>query len=365
MQKYDALLVGFYGMRNTGDDMLMAAAAAGARQRFDAKHIAATAAKNSEAPLRLGLSNIQSSQQRFRGQDRLLKYWAAKRSKHIIIGGGSVLHTAKDIHQKRQYLQLAQSNQHIAAGVGIGPFVDNKAEKACADFLNACSFTGLRDHDSYDIARSIAPNANIALTFDLAPGLRYEPEFVSALAEQRQAAIGVALCPVERFVGREDLELARLKSIAAALRKFCAEQPHEIRLIDFNGHDELGDQQVHQQLKALLGDLPCKVIDYHANPYTAIHEISKLSGILAMRLHAAIFAYLSETPCIALNYHPKCHNWCRDIGQAAEFASDSGQIDQDWLYQRLLNISSNNYISPKLDIAEACRKAQLNWNHAL
>ena len=365
MEKFDALLVGFYGMRNTGDDMLMAAAAAGARLAFNAERIAVTAAKDSEAPLRLGLINTQSRQQRFKGQDRLLKYWAAKRSKHIIIGGGSVLHTAKDIHQKRQYLSLAQSKQHISAGVGIGPFVDSKAEQACAQFLNACSFTGLRDRDSYDIARSIAPNANVALTFDLAPGLRYEPEFVASLAQQRQPAIGIALCPVERFAGREDLELTRLKSIATALRKFCAEQPHEIRLIDFNGHAQLGDQQVHAQLKAMLGDLPCKIIDYQANPYTAIHEISKLSGIVAMRLHAAVFAYLSDTPCIALNYHPKCHNWCRDIGQAPDFASDSGQIDHEWLYQRLLDISDTNYIQPSLDVAEACRKAQLNWTHPL
>lgn len=365
MEKFDALLVGFYGMRNTGDDMLMAAAAAGARQKFKAERIAVTAAKGSEAPLRLGLFNTQSRQQRFKGQDRLLKYWAAKRSEHIIIGGGSVLHTAKDIHQKRQYLSLAQSTQHIAAGVGIGPFADNKAEQACAQFLNACSFTGLRDRDSYDIARSIAPNANVALTFDLAPGLRYEPEFISSLAEQREPAIGIALCPVERFAGREDLELARLKSIATGLQKFCANQPHEIRLIDFNGHTQLGDHGVHEQLKVMLGDLPCKIIDYQANPYTAINEISKLGGIVAMRLHAAIFAYLSDTPCLALNYHPKCHNWCRDIGQASEFASDSGQIDPEWLYQRLLDIVGNHYIPPTLDVAEAYRKAQLNWNHPL
>ncbi len=361
MRNLDALLVGFYGMQNTGDDMLMAAAAAGARQLFDAKQIAATAAKGSAAPQLQGLECIQSRQQRFKGQDRVLKYLAALRSRHIIIGGGSVFHTSKDIDQKSHYLKLAGSRSHIAAGVGLGPFVDSAAEKACAKFLNQCSFTGLRDHESFEIAQSIAPQANIALTFDLAPGLRFDPAFQTALAEDRDNAIGVALCPVERFHGKAERETQRLVKLAQVLRQHHQDSGAEIRLIDFNGHPDIGDHAVHSELAALLDGLPVRIIPYNPNPFAAVHEISKLRGIIAMRLHAAIFAYLSETPCFNLNYHPKCENWCRDIRQQPSNTTDSGNIDNDALQSALDDIWRGNYRPPSLSIDDASSRAQSNW----
>ncbi len=361
MQNLDALLVGFYGMQNTGDDMLMAAAAAGARQLFDARKIGTTAAKGSAAPHLQGLECIQSRQQRFKGQDRMLKYLGALRSRHIIIGGGSVFHTAKDIDQKSHYLRLAGSRSHIAAGVGLGPFVNSAAEKACAKFLNQCSFTGLRDRESFDIAQSIAPQANIALTFDLAPGLRFDHAFQAAIADQRDNAIGVALCPVERFNGEPERETQRLVQLAQVLRQHHAHSGAKIRLIDFNGHPDIGDNAVHTELAALLEGLPVTVIPYNPNPYAAIHEISKLRGIIAMRLHAAIFAYLSQTPCVNLNYHPKCHNWCRDIGQHEHNTADSANIDNNAVQNALDEIWQGAYRAPSLSIQDACNRAQSNW----
>ncbi|WP_051171289.1 polysaccharide pyruvyl transferase family protein [Spongiibacter marinus] len=361
MKNFDALLVGFYGMQNTGDDMLMAAAAAGAKQLFSASNIGATAAKDSATGKIQEIQGVQSNEQRFKGQDRLLKYLGALRSRHIIIGGGSVFHTAKDIQQKRHYLKLANSRRHIAAGVGLGPFVDSAAEKACAKFLNECHFTGLRDRDSFEIAQCIAPQANIALTFDLAPGLRFDQPFQGALSSATDNAIGVALCPVERFQGRADLETRRLKQLAQVLREHHQQSGAEIRLIDFNGHPDIGDNAVHTELAAMLSGLPVKIIPYNPNPYAAVHEISKLRGIVAMRLHAAIFAFLTGTPCFNLNYHPKCHNWCRDIGQLSSNTADSGNIDNDVLQTALANIWQGDYSPPSLSVQDACNKAQKNW----
>ena len=363
MAAFDTLLIGYYGMQNTGDDMLMAAAAEGARRRYHSQHIAATGASGSEALQQLQLSAVQAKKQRFKGQDRLLKYWAAARSEHIIIGGGSVFHTAKDIAQKTHYLKLATSNQHCAAGVGLGPFNDVAAEKACATFLNACAFTGLRDKTSLDIARSIAPNANTALTFDLAPSMISQPAFQHALMPERDNAIGVALCPVERLTGDENAEHVRNQILADALIQHHRETGAEIRLIDFNGHPTLGDQQVHRDLCARLGETPCKIIPYNPNPYEAVMEISKLSMIVAMRLHAAVFAYLSNTPCISLNYHRKCENWCRDIQQSTDFAIDSRHVDKDSLSTAIATIHRGDYVPPSLPLADAEKMALSNWTH--
>ncbi|CAA0086988.1 Uncharacterised protein [Zhongshania aliphaticivorans] len=362
MTRYDALLVGYYGMHNTGDDMLMAAAAAGAKRSFGAEKIAATAARGSEICTSLNLTAIQSSVQKFKGQDRLLKYLAAKRSQHIVIGGGSVFHTEKDIKQKTQYLKLAASQTHCAVGVGLGPFINTAAERACATFLNRCTFTGVRDQDSFNIARSIAPNANVALTFDLAPGMSLEPAFKSSLALQRDNAIGVALCPVERFKGNEKAELDRNTVIADTLRNLYQQEAFEVRLIDFNGHSALGDHIVHHDLLQKLDGIPCEILQYVADPFYAVNQISRLRGILAMRLHAAVFGYLSDTPVIALNYHPKCNNWCRDIGQGEEFSVETANLDAEKLRQGLAKILAGNYSHPDLPVSAAAEKAMSNWS---
>ena len=361
MSAFDTLLIGYYGMQNTGDDMLMAAAAEGARHRYRSQHIAATGARGSLALKSQQLTAVQSRKQRFRGQDRLLKYWAASRSHHIVIGGGSVFHTAKDIEQKYHYLKLANGNEHRAVGVGLGPFKDIAAEKACAKFLNACAFTGLRDRSSLEIARSIAPNANTALTFDLAPGLASQPVFQSALATQRDNAIGVALCPVERLAGNEEAEKKRNQILAEALTQCHRESGVEVRLIDFNGHPTLGDNQVHRDLIDRLGNTPYQIIHYNSDPFEALRQISKLAMILAMRLHAAIFAYLSSTPSICLNYHSKCDNWCKDIGQSPRFSFDSKQIEKEELTSVIYQVQNDKYIHPQLQIVDAEKMALKNW----
>ncbi|WP_372748882.1 polysaccharide pyruvyl transferase family protein [Litorivivens sp.] len=358
---FDALLVGYYGMHNTGDDMLMAATAEGAKALYGASRLAATCPKGSEVAQWLECAPVQSRKQRVRAQDRALKYVGAWRSEHILIGGGSVFHTAKDIAQKRHYLKLSGNAEHRAVGVGLGPFVDTEAEKQCAAFLNEAAFTGVRDRDSYDIAKSIAPAANVALTYDLAPGLVESDAFKSALASQRDNAIGFALCPKERFEGYSQRETNRLLKLAAAAKQWHRESGAGIRLFDFNGHPTLGDAQVHQEFMNLLDGVPVEYLPYHANPYHCIAAISRTKMMVAMRLHAAIFSFLTKTPYLSLNYHPKCDNWCRDSQHSPQYAFDSATFDVEALTKSGFDILNGHYLEPQLAIAAARDEALKNW----
>ncbi len=360
-KKYDALLVGYYGMLNTGDDMLMAATAEGAKKLFSATRLAATCPQGSGVGQWLACTPVQSRQQRVRAQDRILKYVAAWQSRHILIGGGSVFHTAKDIAQKRHYLKLAGDAEHRAIGVGLGPFVDAEAERQCAAFLNEVAFTGVRDKESFDIARSIAPNARIELTYDLAPGLVDSEAFQSSLASERDNAIGFALCPKERFMNDSEAETRRLQKLALAVKRWHEETGADIRLFDFNGHPDLGDKQVHRDFHTMLSGVPVEHVSYHANPYHCIASISRTRMMVAMRLHAAIFSFLTQTPYLSLNYHPKCENWCRDSGHDARYAFDSANFGADELAQAGSEILEGGYRQPTLPIAAARDEALKNW----
>ena len=79
-------------------------------------------------------------------------------------------------------------------GVGLGPFQNVAAEKSCTEFLKECRFTGVRDQTSFDLAKSLAPDANLRLTFDLAPLLLAQKE--RPLRAMPRSGIAVSLCPV-------------------------------------------------------------------------------------------------------------------------------------------------------------------------
>ena len=160
-KKYDAYIVGYYGMQNSGDDALMYATA------WAAKHI--IGCENTKVGLygnytRETQSDHQLSlkfNQKFPGQNRLLHYKTALQSKRIIFGGGSVLHSETDINLKRQLMSLSNPKKSLAVGVSIGPFHSVSAEKSCAKFLNECGYVGVRDNESLEIANRIAPKANV------------------------------------------------------------------------------------------------------------------------------------------------------------------------------------------------------------
>ncbi len=361
MKTFDALLVGYYGMTNTGDDMLMAATAEGASDIYGAHKLAATCPAGSEVAKWLNCTPVQGVRQWVKGQGRFEKYIGAIRSKHILIGGGSVFHTAKDISQKRHYLKLAGKGEHRAVGVGLGPFVDRAAERQCAAFLNEVDFTGVRDDASLEIAKAIAPNANVHKTFDLAPGMVHREVFKNAIADCVENAIGVALCPRERLMRDQALEAERLDKLAYSLRAWHEEFGSEIRLIDLNGNPELGDAQVHEDLATRLKGLPVKHLSYNANPYECVHEISKLKLLVAMRLHASVFAYLTQVPLLSLNYHRKCDNWCDDIGMSDDYFFDAGGFSESTMQQRGSQIMRGEYRAPSLAVTEANRLSLTNW----
>lgn len=361
MKNFDALLVGYYGMTNTGDDMLMAATAEGASDLYGAKSLAATCPAGSEVARWLNCTPVQGTRQWVKGQGRFEKYIGAARSKHILIGGGSVFHTAKDIAQKRHYLKLAGKGEHRAVGVGLGPFVDRAAEMQCAKFLNEVDFTGVRDDVSLEIAQAIAPKANVKKTFDLAPGMVHRDVFKQAIASSADNAIGVALCPRERLMRDQSLEAERMDKLAYSLRAWHEEFGSEIRLIDLNGNSELGDAQVHEDLRTRLDGLPVKHINYNANPYACVNEISKLKLLVAMRLHASVFAYLTKVPLLSVNYHRKCDNWCEDIGHNELNFFDAGGFSEEAMQKRGVEILQGNYIAPSLPVEEANRLSLTNW----
>jgi len=360
-------LCGYYGMQNSGDDALLFATAWGAKKYRKASTISVSTPRQLSVPGFGVVAAPLKQTQRFRGENRLRHYGAALRSHSIIFGGGSVLHNSHDIGIKRHLVKLS-GHQALALGVGIGPFRDVGAEKSCALFLQECEFVGVRDKNSFDIAKTLAPNANIELTFDLAPLLRLHEQFKrEGFGDKPRKGVCVCLCPKERLVGNTHIEAERLAELAYALMKIHSETGRQITLLDFNGNSGLlGDKPVHQELLALIPEGVVKEhLHYHHDPLTVVNKLAGFELVIGMRLHASIMSYLVETPVVSLNYHSKCVGWCEQVGLASSLQFETDALDAESLSHAVVSGLQNGFPATQLSINDALARSLKNWRVSL
>jgi polysaccharide pyruvyl transferase WcaK-like protein len=284
----------------------------------------------------------------------------------IVFGGGSNFHSAKTIDEFRRRIERAGPADHAALGVGIGPFRDTAAARACGHLLERFAFVGVRDRESYDRAREIAPKARIELTFDLAP-LLTEAVGKTVAQQERRAGIGIALCNDRDFAGHlSAVTRARLDALAEALKLSWSDGAiDELVLLDFNSHPRKGDVVVHAYLTSRLPQVvPVRHITYRSDPLAVMTTIAKLRGIVAMRLHSAIFAFCTATPALILAYHEKCLGWAESVsapGNSVVLTQNDGWSD--------LNDGVRRLCEGKIPLAsvttqEAIDAAMRNWQWA-
>ncbi|GAA6152903.1 polysaccharide pyruvyl transferase family protein [Pseudoteredinibacter isoporae] len=373
-----AFLYGYYGMHNAGDNALLLASAWGAKHYLHAESFTVNSPVPFKLPVLGAVERLISEKQLFRGQNRLHQYRAAWTNDHLIFGGGSVLHCARDIQHMRHLCNLNQGLS-LALGVGIGPFKNVAAERECKKLLERCDFIGLRDKNSYRVAKELAPNARTELTFDLAPMLLSIPNLAATSSsvdnavaaphikresgDAKRRGIGVALCPVERFKGDFASETYRLKALARSLALVHALTGEPIYLFDFNGHNTLGDGPVHKQLKQLIPDkVPVIYYHYQSNPALIIEKFKRLKAVIAMRLHAAVFGYLANTPTLTLSYHSKCDGWNDQIGLPAAHRFNAFAVDEMQMQKVLLDGLSDGFDKPSLSHSQALQESLKNFS---
>ncbi|NQZ24150.1 MAG: polysaccharide pyruvyl transferase family protein [Colwellia sp.] len=365
LKKYDAYLVGYYGMRNSGDDALMYATAWAAKHLIGCDNTKVglygdyTRETKSDHKLALKFN------QQFPGQNRLLHYKTALQSKRIIFGGGSVLHSETDINLKRQLMSLSSPKKSLAVGVGIGPFKSLAAEKSCAKFLNECGYIGVRDNESFEIAECIAPRANVQKTFDLAPLLllsskREHPQNIA------RKGIALTLCSVAiNAMGNTDNieEEKRFEQFAQLITRLYQQTGEPITLIEFNGHQLLGDWKINNNIVAKLNkNIPITIKRYDPNPIALLESLASYKTIISMRLHGSILSYLANTPVLSINYHSKCKGWCDEIGMPKEYRINLSDLNIEHIVNQITQGLSSSFKQPTLSLESALKNSLSNWS---
>ena len=362
MNIYDAYISGYYGMNNSGDDALLNATVWGAKKFLLADKVAITSPKKIAMNGIGNLSATLKTTQQFKGQNRLINYKNALLSRQIIFGGGSVIHNSHDINLKLDMMKLSRG-RHLALGISIGPFRDSQAESACRKFLNRCHFVGLRDNESFEIARDIAPNSNIQKTFDLAPLLLMNESFKLKRVPRRGIAIN--LCSENDQPGLTKGDHYRIEKIAKLIKLVHQNLKEPIYLFNMNGDLKVGDNALHKKLQSLLPqDIEVKIINYDSNPFRLLQRLASFKAVVSTRLHGNIFGFLSETPTISINYHKKCDAWCDEIKLPAPHRVNKNHIDPYRLLYTLEEILLNNTHKPNITPIQTAFMSLKNWRFA-
>jgi polysaccharide pyruvyl transferase WcaK-like protein len=356
------LLIGYYGHHNTGDDAFLAVSAWGGSHLFGHHDIMATTG----APVNLYGYPIQPiyGHQWFPRQNAIRAYLLASRADQVIFGGGSNFHSRVTVDEWCRWLDRAGPGNHLAVGVSIGPFLDKGAEASCARLLSRLAYVGVRDAASYERAVKLACGTPVEFTFDIAPLLPLAANTPLPSGQQQRKGFGVALCNYERFThGDHANEAHRITQVAPAIRQVAKSgELDEVVLIDFNGDAYYGDHDVHRSLLDQLGDnIPVRHISYSSDPMDALKIIAGLRGIIAMRLHAAVFAYSTGTPTLMLAYHEKCHEWARTVGVDPSLVFNAYQINVEALAEGITGILSGACPLPALPTDHAVERAMRNW----
>lgn len=307
------LLDGYYGMRNTGDDVF-AVVATDAMHRAGATDIGLFADElpalpHEAVPVLAGASDR-------RGGRRVAAIAAAARRRRVIHFGGSTMRRMNTHRRDQQLLARAGLLQLHAVGLSVGPFRNRRDEEETLSFLSRFRTLAVRDAPSYERARSAGLPA--VASFDpavLLPTVPWAKSAAHACGRANRFVLGVSLCEIEEE-GTE--RWARAVARATSLADAIAEQAPAgllVRILEFNGHLVRGDRRISTVLADALGDrVDHALVPYSPDVRETVAAVRGCDALVGMRLHSCILAYAYAVPFGVLDYHPKCREFATTVG---------------------------------------------------
>jgi len=244
----------------------------------------------------------------------------------FIFGGGSLLQDSTSAMSPIYYAGLMGLAQQmglttIAWSQGIGPLNRSLTRWLARQTFSGCDAVSVRDGGSaqqlkdWSVDCLLAPDPVWALD-----SIAYDP---LALPSPR---IAVCLRP------HPSLTPARLRCIGDALVRLQSSSGASILLLPFQ---PVQDRAIAQQLKAQLSG-PCQIIESE-DPRYLKGIFRQVDMTISMRLHGLIMAAAEGNSCYALSYDPKVNRLMEETGitgQDLEHLPDAAEtVAQAWQEQ--------------------------------
>ena len=315
MLNVKAVLCGYYGMGNAGDEALLVSLL--------------QMLPKSVTPIVLS-GDPQATKKQYGVASCYRKstfaiFDALKQSDLFIWGGGSLMQDSTSIASPIYYAGLMALAQQqglttIAWAQGIGPLNKSLTRWLTKQVLLGCNAVSVRDNASVKLLNSWQIEPVIA------------PDPVWAMASEPSTELKDISKPIVAVVLRSHplLTKPRLRVLIQAIKAFQTQTDSHILLVPFQ---PMQDMAIAEAISTQLA---------HNKSILSVNDPKKLKGLfqqvkmaIGMRLHSLIMAAAEGCSCFALSYDPKVTQLMSAINlsglELTDLPQESSEICQAWL----------------------------------
>jgi polysaccharide pyruvyl transferase CsaB len=312
---YDAIISGYYGFKNIGDDAMLMAIINNLRRYKPDIRMIVLSKEPSEVRSTYGVDSISRL-----NIIRIIK--AMKRARLFIYGGGNLIQDNTSSRSLLYYLGTVWFAKKMGLKVmfyanGIGPLNNPSNIKIAKKVINEVDVITIREKLSLDELNHLnITEPVIELTADPALSIEVKPadEIDKLLFNEGVEAPGPYIgFSVRKFPGRPKFRSESYEE-AVALTADYLQQNYGVKpvFIPMQYHDLSIIDNVVGRMKTTG-----YVIRNRYSVAQTIAIINKMEMVVGMRLHALIFAASQGIPIVGLVYDPKIEGFLQYINQAS------------------------------------------------
>ncbi|MEM1149977.1 MAG: polysaccharide pyruvyl transferase family protein [Pseudomonadota bacterium] len=340
------LLMGFYGRRNFGDDIMALGLIEALTQR-GVRDISVFC----DSPRFLDGTSVSIVP---RSISPLLR--AVQRSDVLIQGGGTIFHDSYTGRALRRYwinlfvygviFSFARLSGTLVylIGAGIGPIRHPVSRLLCRFALGRAKLIIVRDQPSFDEMQTLLPKTSAIAAHDLA-FLNTPPAEVQRGDGRRR--IGLSLCNLAPFMSGDAAQ--PWAAMAEALKELIppeARPRYELRFLSlFTGHSSPSDAPLSRQVAQKLEGFDVSFVDYDEDPAHFWAETAACDMLIGTRFHNVVAGHIAQRPTLAVTYNRKVSDFCAKAGftDLEMLSLEQAVSKQAWLARLPAFLDSSKY----------------------
>lgn len=307
-KKWDAVLMGYYGFNNSGDETLLYSMIKNLKAKKDDIRL-------------LVLSKVPKETEKTYGVYSLNRYnlirakKELKRSHLFIFGGGSLIQDVTSDKSLWYYLNVLKMALSAKIPVmlyanGVGPVNKQKNKELVAKILNKVDVITLRDEQSLDTVKSMGVTGNIVVTADPALSMNGIDESIARKLLRDEGVIdGVRLLGISIREFKECSEKF-WQEFLCGVDEICKIHNLTPLWMPLKHPDDI---EISKTIQSKM-----KTKGYVLEKAYSAEEIVGITGccemIIGMRLHSLIYAATQNVPTLNISYDPKVSGFVDYLG---------------------------------------------------
>lgn len=320
-KKWDAVLMGYYGFNNSGDETLLYSMIKNLKEQKDDVRLLVLSKVPKETEDVYGVYSV-NRYNLFKAKKEL------KRSHLFIFGGGSLIQDVTSNKSLWFYLQilklaLAAKIPVMLYANGIGPVNNSKNREKVAKILNKADVITLRDEKSMEEILNMGVTTNAVVTADPALSMSgvdngcAQKLLIKENINTDKKILGISIRNWKEC--RDDF----WTSFAAGVDEICEKYDMTPVFIPLKQPE---DAEISKIVKSLM-KTPGYVLDKSYSSEEIVGIFGECEMIIGMRLHSVIYAAAKSVPAIGISYDPKVSgfveylNTCKTV-ELGDFSAD-------------------------------------------